>query len=64
MYTVKVVASKRWRKISSLLLHTINRKYHIAYRFMQFPMTLKVIRLLQDLSNAIRRTFVQYFARF
>ena len=27
-------------------------------------MTLKVIRLLQDLSNAIRRTFVRHLARF
>ena len=27
-------------------------------------MTLKVIRLLQDLSNAIRRIFMQLFAQF
>jgi len=49
--TVKVVMSKKWCKIDTLLLHTTNRKYHMAYRFMPFPMTLKVIRLLQDLSD-------------
>ena len=43
--------SKKWCKIDTLLLHTTNRKYHMAYRFMPFPMTLKVIRLLQDLSD-------------
>jgi len=31
---------------------------------MQFPMTLKVIRLMQDLSNAIRRTLVRHLAQF
>ena len=31
----------------------------------QLPwMTLKVIRLMQDLSNAIRQTFVRHLARF
>ena len=43
-----------------LLLHTTNRKYHMAYLFVPFPVTLKVIRLMQDLSNAIRRTFVRH----
>jgi len=37
----KVVASKKWREIDTLLLHTINRKYHIAYLFLPFPMTLE-----------------------
>jgi len=27
-------------KIDILLLHTINRKYHMAYQFVPFPMTL------------------------
>jgi len=39
-YTVKVVVSKKWREIDTLLLHTTNRKYHVAYLFMLFPMTL------------------------
>jgi len=30
-YTVKVVVSEKWREIDTLLLHTTNRKYHIAY---------------------------------
>jgi len=29
-YTVKVVVSKKWREIDTLLLHTTNRKYHMA----------------------------------
>ena len=59
-YTVKVVVSKKWCKIDTLLLHTTNRKY----RYVPFPKTVEVIRLLQDLSNAIRRTFVRHLARF
>jgi len=35
-----VVVSKKWHEIDTLLLHTTNRKYHIAYLFMPFPMTL------------------------
>jgi len=59
-YTVKVVVSKKWCKRDTLLLHTTNRKY----RYVPFPKTVEVIRLLQDLSNAIRRTFVRHLARF
>jgi len=60
-YTLKVVVSTKWRKIDTLLLHITNRKYHTAYLFVPFPwMTLKVIRPMQDLSNAIRRTFARY----
>jgi len=39
-YTVKVVLSKKWRETNTLLLHTTNRKYHMAYLFVSFPMTL------------------------
>jgi len=39
-FTVKVVVSKKWRELETLLLHTTNRKYHVAYLFMLFPMTL------------------------
>jgi len=40
MYTVKVVASKKWCKIDTSILQTTNRKYHVAYRFVPFPVTL------------------------
>jgi len=39
-YTVKVVVWKRWCKIDTLLLHTTNRKYRMAYQFVSFPVTL------------------------
>ena len=39
-YTVKVVVYQKWCKIDPLLLHTTNRKCHMAYRFMPFPVTL------------------------
>jgi len=39
-YTLKMVVSKKWREIDTLLLHTTNGKYHMAYLFVPFPMTL------------------------
>ena len=60
----KVIVSKKWCKINTLLLHTANRKYCMADQFVLFPLTLKVICLLQNLSNAIWRIFVRHFARF
>ena len=41
-YTVKVVVYKKWRKIDTLLQYTTgpNRKYHMAYRFVPFALTL------------------------
>jgi len=35
-----VVVSKKWHKIDTLILQTTNRKYHTAYRFVPFPVTL------------------------
>jgi len=52
MYTVKVVVSKKWCMIDTLLLHATNKKYHMALQFVSFPVTLKAIRVLQDLSYA------------
>ena len=40
-YTIKVVVSKKWCKIDTLLLHTTDRKYRIAYRFWPFLVTLR-----------------------
>jgi len=39
-YNVKVVVSKKWRETDTLLLHITNRKYHMSYLFMPFPMNL------------------------
>ena len=36
----------------------------MAYQMAATAVTLKVIHRLQAFSNAIRRTFVQHFARF
>ena len=38
-YTVKVVVSQKLCKVDMLLPHTTNRKYHMAYRFVPFPIT-------------------------
>jgi len=37
---IHLVVSRKWREIDTLLLHTTNRKYHMAYLFVPFPMTL------------------------
>jgi len=50
-YTLKVVVSKKWHETDTLLLKTTNRKYHMAYLFVAFPilwMILKVICVMQD----------------
>ena len=39
-YTVKVLVSKKRHEMDTLLLHTTNRKYHMAYRLVPLPMTL------------------------
>jgi len=49
MYIVKVVVSKKRCEIDTSLLHTTNGMYQMAYLFVPFPMTLKVIRLMQGL---------------
>jgi len=60
--------SNKWCYIDTLLLHATNSKYHMAYRFVPFPKTLNDLkghsRVLQDLSNPIRRTVVRHVARF
>jgi len=43
-YTVKVVVSKKWCETDTLLLHTTNRKYHMAYLFVPFPITLNDLK--------------------
>jgi len=39
-YSVKVVVSKKWHEIDTLLLHTTNGKYHMADLFVPFAVTL------------------------
>jgi len=39
-YILKVVLSKKRCEIDTLLLHTTNRQYHMAYLFMPFPLIL------------------------
>jgi len=66
-YTVKVAVSRKCCNIDTLLLHITNRKYHIAYIFVQFPVTLDDLdgrSPVAGSSNAIRRTFMRHFARF
>ena len=54
-YTVKVAVLKKRCNTDTLLVHT-TRQYHVAYRFVPFPLTLKVIRMLQDLSYRCNST--------
>jgi len=61
-YTVKVVVQKKWREIDTLLLHSTNEKYHIAYLFVPVPMNLDALE--GHSPNASRRTFVRHLARF
>ena len=66
MYTVKVAASQKWCKVDTLLLHTSNRKCHMVYRFVPFPMTLNDLEGYSPkrLFKCNSQTFVQHFARF
>ena len=64
-YTLKEVVSKKWHEIDTLFLHTTNRKYHVAYLLVTFPVTLDDLGcLMRFLSDAIRRKFVRHLARF
>ena len=59
-----MLVSEKLHNIDTLLLHTTDRKYHMACRFVPLLMTLKVTDLLQCFSNATQRTFVQHYTWF
>jgi len=67
MYTVKLVVSKKWHEIDTLLLHTI-RKYYMTYLFVPFPMTLNDLESHSPVAGHIsynnRQIFVRHDARF
>jgi len=46
-YTVKVVVCQKWCKMGMLLLHTTNRKCHMAYRFMPFQWPWKTLNVIR-----------------
>ena len=64
MYAIKVVVSKKWCEIDTLLLHTTNRKYHMAYLFMPFPMTLDDLERHSPNAGLIRCNSTNIFVTF
>ena len=60
----KVVASKKWWEIDTLLLHASNRKYHIAYLFVPFPMTLHNLEGHSPNAGLIKCNSTNIFATF
>ena len=62
------IAAKKWHEIDTLSLHATSRKYHMAYRFVPFIMTLDDLEGV-DLPNAngfsdINWVFVERRRRF
>ena len=63
-YIVKVVVSTKWREIDTLLLHATNRKYHTAYLFVPFPMTLHNLEGHSPNAGLIKCNSTNIFATF
>ena len=63
-YTVKVVVSKKWREIDTLLLHITNRKHHNAYIFVPFPITLDDLEGYSRNAGLIKCNSTKIFATF
>ena len=59
-YSVKVVVSK----VDTLLLHTTNRKYHIAYRFVPFPMASNDLEGHPPVAGLFKRNLTNICATF
>jgi len=64
MYTVKVVVSTKWCKIDTLILQTTNRKYHMAHRFMPFPVTLDDLEGHSPVAGLIKCNSTNIYATF
>ena len=54
LYATKLVVSRKWCNIDTLLRQIINRNCYVAYWIVPLPMTLNVIDLLQGFANAGR----------
>jgi len=63
-YTVRVVVSTKWHEIYPSLLYTTNRKYHIAYLFVPFPMTLDDLEVHSPNVGLIKCNLTNIFATF
>jgi len=63
-YTMEVVMSKIWCEIDTLLLHSTNRKYHMAYLFVPFPVTLDDIEGYLCNAGPIKCNFTNICATF
>ena len=62
--TIKVVVSNKWRETDTLLLHTTNRKYHMAYLFVPFPITLDDLEGHSPNAGLIKRNSTNICATF
>jgi len=51
---------KEKRKIDTLLLHTTNRKYHMAYQFVPFPMTFNDLEGHSPVAGLINGRFDEH----
>jgi len=56
--------SRKRCRIETLLLQTVNRKWHMTYRIAVIQMTLSDLHLLQVFWNGIFRTALQQLTRF
>jgi len=63
-YTEKVAISKKWRGLDTLLLHTTNRKYHMAYRLVPFAMNLNDIECHSPVAGLIKCNSTNIYATY
>ena len=56
--------SKKWCNIDTLLLHTTNKKHHMACRFVPFPVTLNDVEGHSPVTGLFTRNSTNIFATF